>query len=182
MSFRTLAFVQAIDHPELLAPSVQALLHELGAHHPVHEIEVAEIDSVYAGGNDFCKHYGIPIEEGANCVIIEATRGSSSQMAACLAPVNYRIDFNGVVRKTLHARRVSLAPLDYVLTQTSMEYGSITAIGLPKEWVILVDHRVVLPTRIVIGSGLLKSKLRIPTKLLLQLLPVKVVENLAIPQ
>lgn len=182
MNLRTLTFVQAIDHPELLAPSVHSLLQELGSHFPVHEIEVAEINTVYAGGNDFCNHYGIPIEEGANCVIVEAIRGSSSQIAACLAPVNCRIDFNGVVRKTLHARRVSLAPLKHVLTRTTMEYGSITAIGLPKEWAILVDHRVVLPSRIVIGSGLLKSKLRIPTKLLLQLLPVKIVENLAISQ
>ncbi len=37
---------------------------------------------------------------------------------------------------------VSVAPLEYVLEKTEMEYGSITPIGLPIEWEILVDSLI----------------------------------------
>ncbi len=179
MNPNTLVFIPAIDHPNLISSSVFKMLSQWHGSVPVKDIQVAEIDPVYAGGNDLCMHYGLPITAGANCVIINATRGSFSQVAVCIAPVNYRINFNGVVRKTLNARRVSLAPLDFILKQTEMEYGSITPIGLPLEWTILIDSRVISPPSIIIGSGLLKSKLRLPSKALEELPSAKVVENLA---
>ncbi|HSW87422.1 MAG TPA: YbaK/EbsC family protein [Rhabdochlamydiaceae bacterium] len=173
-------FEPAIDRTDLVSPSVTTILKNWQGSTPVQEIQVAEIDPAFAGGNDFCMHYGISTDEGANCVIVEGSRGSSITIAACVAPVNYRIDFNGVVRKALNARRVSLASLDKVLELTGMEYGSITPIGLPLEWIILLDQRVLLPPHIVIGSGRLKAKLRLPPKALAELPSARVIENLAI--
>lgn len=81
------------------------------------------------GGIDLCQYYEVPEDKGANCVIVEGIRGDNKTMAACLVPVNCKkADFNRVVRKQLNARRVSLAPLDYVLKETNMEYGSITVV------------------------------------------------------
>ncbi len=182
MQSEKIEFAPALDRLDLVSPSVATMLRHWKGPVPIQEIEVAEIDPAFAGGNDFCTHYGVPTAEGVNCVIIEATRGNSSTTAACLAPVNYRIDFNGVVRKALNARRVSLAPLDQVLHLTGMEYGSITALGLPAEWIILLDPRVLVPSHIVIGSGLLKAKLRLPGKALAELSLAKVIDNLAVPQ
>jgi len=180
MPFETLKFTPAIDRPDLVSPSISDLLKNWKGSTPVEEIQVAEIDPTFAGGNDFCVHYGISTDEGANCVIVEGSRGDTLTVAACVVPVNYRIDFNGVVRKALNARRVSLAPLDKVLQLTGMEYGSITPIGLPQEWMILLDHRIILPSHIVIGSGRLKAKLRLPSKALAELPSARVTENLAI--
>lgn len=170
-----LYFIPAIEKPDLVSPSVAAFLKNC------QEVQVAEIDPAFAGGHEFCSHYQIPAHEGANCVIVEATRGEASLFAACLAPVGFRIDFNGVVRKTLNARRISLAPLDQVLKMTGMEFGSITPIGIPQEWVILIDSRLLDTTHLVIGSGLVRSKLRLPTTTLTSLPQAKVIEGLAVP-
>jgi prolyl-tRNA editing enzyme YbaK/EbsC (Cys-tRNA(Pro) deacylase) len=82
-------------------------------------------------------------------------------------------------KKQLDARVVSLAPLDYVLKQTQMEYGSITVIGLPSDWPIFVDSKLVKLTRVVIGGGLVKSKLSLSGKALSEVPNVIVIEGLA---
>ncbi len=173
----TLSFEPALDHPDLVSNTVTTLLKNWPGQTPVHEIEAAQIDPQYAGGSDFLTHYSI--EHGANCVIVIGTRGDTSQIAACLAPVGSRLNLNSTVRKALSARRVSLAPLDLILEKTQMEYGSITVIGLPTDWKILIDERCILPKQLVIGSGLLKSKIRLPGKALAELPNAEIIQNLA---
>ena len=175
-----LNFQQALNRPDLISPSVAKLLRNWNGSTSVQKFLVAEIDPSAAGGNDFCARYNIPTQEGANCVIIEAVRGETRTLAACLAPVNFKIDFNGVVRKTLNARRVSLAPLDEVLRETAMEYGSVTPVGLPMDWPILIDERIVSESRIIVGSGLVRAKLSLPGKALMELPGAQVINSLAI--
>ena len=74
---------------------------------------------------------------------------------------------------------VSVAPLDYVLEKTKMEYGSINPIGLPEDWKLFIDPKVLEVERIICGSGLKKSKISLPSKYLLKLNNVKILENLA---
>ena len=45
---------------------------------------------------------------------------------------------------------------------TGMEYGGITPIGLPGDWPIYVDEAVANTPRVVIGSGVRRSKLTLP--------------------
>jgi prolyl-tRNA editing enzyme YbaK/EbsC (Cys-tRNA(Pro) deacylase) len=175
----TLQFHIAMGRPDLVAPSVTVLLQSWQGLVPVEDIWVAEIDPAAAGGKDFCERYGVPFDAGANCVIVEATRNENRTFAACLALVNYQMNFNGIIRKTLNARRVSLAPLPHVLQETEMEYGSITPFGLPSHWPILLDAQVIQVPRIVIGSGLIKSKLSLPGKVLAELPGAIVIEGLA---
>lgn len=175
----TLNFEPAINHPELVSPTITETLKNWKGNTAVEEILVAEIDPTYLKGEDLCNHYGIPFSEGANCVIIEAVCGDKKIYAACLAPVNTRISFNSTVRKQLDSRRVSLAPLDYVLEQTKMEYGSITPVGLPGSWPILIDAKVASLPRVIVGGGLKKSKLSLPGKALTELPNAIVVEGLA---
>lgn len=113
------------------------------------------------------------------CVIVEGIRNDKRTLAACVALVGYQMDFNGIIRKTLNARRVSVAPLSLVLQETNMEYGSITPFGLPQHWPILLDARVLDAPRIVIGSGLIKSKLSLPSKALASLPGAITLEGLA---
>ena len=86
---------------------------------------------------------------------------------------------SSTVRKYTNSRIVSVAPLDYVLEKTKMEYGSINPIGLPNDWRIFIDPKVLENENIICGSGLQKSKLYLPSKYLLKLNHVEILENLA---
>lgn len=142
---------------------------------------VAEIDPKYMGGKELCEHYGVNPDEGANCVVVEAVRNEGSEYVAILVPVGYRADLNGMVRKHLDARRVSLAPLDKVLEITGMEYGSITPFGLPDDWKKLIDARLLEKEKIVVGGGKQISKLLLPTSVLRELPKVEIIEDLSKP-
>lgn len=174
-----LTFQPAIHHPELVSPTITTLLANWSGGTPVEEILVSEINPDFMMGEVFSREYGIPSTERANCLIVEGTRGSKKTYAACLVPVNSRINFKDVVRKQLDARVISLAPLDYVLKETQMEYGSITAIGLPSEWPVLIDSRLATLPRVIIGGGLVKSKLSLPGKALTEIPNAIVIERLA---
>ena len=126
------------------------------------DISVAKIDPKYKGGDDFCEIYEIDKSHGANCVVLEAKRGDEKWYAAALVPVGIRMDIGGSIRRRLKARKVSMAPLDYVISQTGMEFGSITVIGLPEDWQILIDSRIAELENVFIGSGLVQSKLSLP--------------------
>ena len=60
-----------------------------------------------------------------------------------------------------------------------MEYGSINPIGLPQEWKIFIDPKVMEVDRIICGSGLQYSKLSLPSNYIFKLDNVEVLENLA---
>jgi prolyl-tRNA editing enzyme YbaK/EbsC (Cys-tRNA(Pro) deacylase) len=177
----TLKFIPVMTRLDLVSPAVgKCLLNWVGPT-PMEEVLVAEINPEWAGGNDFCDRYGFKNTEGANCVIVEGERNSQKTVAAVVIPVGYRTAFNKVVRKRLGARQVSLAPLDMVLKETGMEYGSITPVGLPALWRIFIDERVASAPRIVIGSGLLRSKVSLPGVALLELPQAEALPDLAVP-
>jgi prolyl-tRNA editing enzyme YbaK/EbsC (Cys-tRNA(Pro) deacylase) len=60
-----------------------------------------------------------------------------------------------------------------------MEYGGITPIGLPEDWPVLIDAAVVDLPYAVVGSGLRKSKLLVPGKVLASWPAAEVVDGLA---
>jgi prolyl-tRNA editing enzyme YbaK/EbsC (Cys-tRNA(Pro) deacylase) len=55
---------------------------------------------------------------------------------------------------------------DTALSLTGMEYGVITPLGLPKDWPILADKKVLGCHQVIIGSGIRGSKILITTNLL----------------
>jgi prolyl-tRNA editing enzyme YbaK/EbsC (Cys-tRNA(Pro) deacylase) len=177
----TLNFVPVLSRLDLVSPSVAACVREWQGTVPVDEIWVAEIDPDSAGGTDFCTRYGFKYTEGANCIVIEGRRGSTSTLAAVVIPVGCRTDFNSAVRKRLGARQVSVPPVEVALTETGMEYGSITPVGLPASWPILLDRVVATAPRVVIGGGLRHSKLSVPGAALLELPGAEIIDNLAKP-
>ena len=75
-----------------------------------------------------------------------------------------------------------MASSDRTLAESQMEYGSVTPVGLPTDWHILIDSRLVLVDRLFIGGGLKKSKLCLPGSLLAKLPNAAVIEGLASPQ
>jgi prolyl-tRNA editing enzyme YbaK/EbsC (Cys-tRNA(Pro) deacylase) len=180
MEIERLRFAAIELAPNLVSNSVAECIRTWKGNVSLGELLVAEIDPAAADGYEFCTRYGYRYSEGANCVVVEATRGDVSKFAACLIPVGCRMDLGSFVRKYLHARRVSLAPKEFVLNATGMEYGSITPFGLPNDWSILIDSRIVAAPRIIVGGGLRKSKLCVPGAAFLDLPNTQAIEGLGI--
>ncbi len=158
----SLHIVPALGRPDLLAPPVVSALTRWKNGTPVTEIGVAEIDPELADTAAFCARYGIELSESANCVVVAARRGGQTRLAACVVLATTRADVNGLVRRQLDARKASFAPVDVAVAETGMEYGGITPLGLPDGWPILVDAAVAAAPRVVVGSGVRRSKLALP--------------------
>ena len=60
-----------------------------------------------------------------------------------------------------------------------MEYGSITPIGLPEHYLILVDEEVMKQEEVIVGGGLVNSKLLVPSKLFREMKNCHLIEGLA---
>jgi prolyl-tRNA editing enzyme YbaK/EbsC (Cys-tRNA(Pro) deacylase) len=173
----TLQAVPALDRPDLLGDPVALALKAL---EPADAalVGVAEIDPGLADTAQFCAAYSSPLDRSANCVVVAGRRGDDTRYAACLVLASTRADVNGLVRKRLNARKASFAPMDDAVALTGMEYGGITAVGLPEDWPLLVDAAVAAAPAVVIGSGIRGSKLALPGELAARLPGAEVVESL----
>jgi prolyl-tRNA editing enzyme YbaK/EbsC (Cys-tRNA(Pro) deacylase) len=161
-----LTFHTALSRPDLLAAPVAAALRALPW---ADQVRVAEIDASLADTAQFCEAYGVTPQESANCVVIAAKRGGEVSYAACMVTATTRANVNGLVRQHLGARKASFGPVDVVTSLTGMEYGGITAIGLPADWRVLVDDLVAKSPSVVIGAGIRGAKLWLPGALLAEL-------------
>jgi prolyl-tRNA editing enzyme YbaK/EbsC (Cys-tRNA(Pro) deacylase) len=168
----------ALTRPDLLAAPVAQALAALDGTLPADEVRVAEIDAAAADTAEFCRRYEVAPDESANCVVISGRRGGDLRYAACVLLATTRADVNAVVRRELNVRKASFAPMDDAVEQTGMEYGGITPVGLPPEWLLLVDSRVLETSQVVIGSGVRRSKLVLPGAALARLPGARVKEGL----
>jgi prolyl-tRNA editing enzyme YbaK/EbsC (Cys-tRNA(Pro) deacylase) len=174
----TLELVPALTRPDLLAAPVLAALRGWAGEQPVERIAVAAIDPDVADTAAFTERYGVPLEESANCVVIAGKREGAQRQLACLVLATTRADVNGVARRRLDVRKASFMPMDEAVAGTGMEYGGITPIGLPPGWPVLVDAAVAAADAVVIGSGVRRSKLRLPGEVLAGLPGIEVVDGL----
>jgi prolyl-tRNA editing enzyme YbaK/EbsC (Cys-tRNA(Pro) deacylase) len=150
-----LSFVPVIDAMDLVAEPVQRHIQTTTPN----GLWVSKIDPALADTAAFCQQYDIGLDISANCVVVEAKRAERVWYAACLVLATTRADVNGIIRKRLDARKISFAPMDTAVELTGMEYGGITPIGLPADWPILIDENVIAADRVVIGSGIRRSKI-----------------------
>ncbi|MFB7738636.1 YbaK/EbsC family protein [Streptomyces sp. NPDC056112] len=177
-------FDQATPAPdcldELTRPVADAVRHWHGGV-PADEIVYVETDPEWADTAVFVEHYGRDLlETSANCVVVAGRRGGETRLAACLALSTTRVDVNGVVRRQLEARKASFAPMEVATGETGMEYGGITPIGLPADWPLLVDSRVVDLPYVLVGSGRRRGKLLVPGKAFAQLPGAVVLDGLGV--
>jgi prolyl-tRNA editing enzyme YbaK/EbsC (Cys-tRNA(Pro) deacylase) len=171
-----LVSLPALEHPELVAPPVAAAL---AAWDRATEVAVVEIDPEVADTAAMSAAYDLSMELGANCVVVGGSRGGEDRVAACMVRADTRADVNNVVRRIIDVRKASFLPMDRAVEESGMEYGGITPVGLPPAWRVLVDPRVLDIEVAVIGSGVRRSKLLLPGRLLAELPGAEVVEGLA---
>lgn len=169
--------VPALTRLDLLAqPVAQALEAQQSDN-----VLVAEIDPDLADTAAFCEAYRVPLEISANCVVVAGKRAGEQRVAACVVLATTRADVNNVIRKRLDVRKASFLSMAEAVQATGMEYGGITPIGLPADWLILVDAPVVDIPYAIVGSGVRRSKIAIPGKVLASLPNAEVVEGLGRP-
>jgi prolyl-tRNA editing enzyme YbaK/EbsC (Cys-tRNA(Pro) deacylase) len=176
----TLDWVPALDRPDLVGAPVATALSALGWDR-AGGVLVAAIDPELADTAAFCAAYDVPLDVSANCVVLAARRGGTSQLAACVVLATTRADVNGVARRTLEARKASFAPMDVAVAESGMDYGGITPVGLPPGWPLLVDRAVVETDPVIVGSGVRGSKLALAGHWLAGLRGAQVVDGLGLP-
>ncbi len=167
--------------PDLLAPPVAAAFETWNGRTPVAECIVAEIDPGLADTAAFCERYDVRLDRSANCVLLAARREGRSWYAACVVLATTRVDVNGLAKRRLGASKISFAPMDDATAASAMEFGGITPIGLPPDWPILIDDAVAAAERVIVGSGLRRSKISLPGAALAELRNAVVLSALGRP-
>lgn len=149
----TLSWVPLSGHVHLVAPPVAA------AAGLVPGALVARIDPELADTAAFCAAYDVAPQASANCVVVDGRRAERSVRAAVVVLAVDRADINRVVRKQLDLRKLSFMGSAQVEALTGMRPGGITPVGLPADWVILVDSAVARAGPVVVGAGVRAAKL-----------------------
>ena len=117
------------------------------------EIAVVEIDPEVADTAAMSEAYDLPMTTGANCVVVAGKRDGEERVAACLVRADTRADVNNPSSGPSTSARRRSSPWTARSSESGMEYGGITPVGLPAAWRVLVDPRVLDIDVAVIGSG-----------------------------
>ena len=174
--FGALRWREAEPDDELLAPTVAETVMRLDI-----DAYVSKIDPALADTEALCEAFDLPLDACANCVIVTGHRGERVRTAALLVLAEDRADVNRTARKRLDVRKLSFAPVEAATSQTGMEYGGITPIGLPASWPVLVDRAVIEQPWVIVGSGIRASKLALRGADIAALPPSEVLD-LALPR
>ena len=171
-----LTTVPARTRLDLVADPVRAALEgwEGGA-----EVGVVEIDPDLADTAALSEAFDLPLAASGNCVVVGGRRDGVERVAACVVRADTRADVNTLFRKRLDVRKASFLSMDQAVAESGMEYGGITPFGLPDAWRLLVDSRTLAIELAVVGSGVRRSKLLLPGRLLGLLPGAEVHEGLA---
>jgi prolyl-tRNA editing enzyme YbaK/EbsC (Cys-tRNA(Pro) deacylase) len=167
--------VPVLDRPDLVASCVA---DALAGWEPAARVGVVEIDPDLADTAAMTEAYDVPLLASANCVVVGGRRAGEERIAACVVRADTRADVNNLVKRMLDVRKASFLSTERAVAETGMEYGGITAIGLPAGWRVLVDSRVAEIPVAIIGSGVRRSKLLLSGRDLAQIPSVELVQDL----
>ena len=156
-----------------LDPRVREILERSGL-----DYQALPCDPEHADTAVFCEHYGMPLEDSVNCIVVRAKSGTE-RFAACVLLAMTRLDVNRVVRKRLETRRISFASAEQTREITGMELGGVTPLALPADLPVWVDAQVMARERIILGGGNRSSKVYVSPRVFDRLPGATVVAGLA---
>jgi len=142
---------------------------------------VFECDATLADTAAFCEHYGFSQDQSANTIMV-ASKTDPVKYACCVVLATTKLDVNKKICELLGVRKASFAPMDKALALTKMEYGGVTAFGVPEGVPVYVDARVMEGGEVVMGGGNRTSKVLVHPAELTKLPGVEVVDGLAKPK
>ena len=141
--------------------------------------EVIEIDPALADTAMFCEHYGIPMEQSGNTIIV-ASKKEPKIFVACVVLATTRLDVNKRVCRLMGVSKAPFASVEEMKVLTGMEVGGVTPFSLPEELQLYVDSRIIELDWVILGGGGRDHKLKISPEVFQQL-GAEIVENLALP-
>ena len=94
--------------------------------------EVIEIDPALADTALFCEHYGFPMQQSGNTIIV-ASKKEPKVFVACVVLATTMVDVNKRVRKLMGVSKASFASAEEMKKLTGMEVGGVTPFSLPKD-------------------------------------------------
>ncbi|MDC7701886.1 YbaK/EbsC family protein [Vogesella indigofera] len=154
-------------HPQHLPASVASQVQG-------QELIVFAVADEASDTEQFSARYGFGLEDCANTIVLRYKKDGVEQHAAVVTLGSRRLDVNGAVKSALGAQRLSFAKREVATALTGMEFGGITALGLPASMRILVDAAVMARRYVVVGAGVRHSKLLLSPALLAQLAQAEV--------
>jgi prolyl-tRNA editing enzyme YbaK/EbsC (Cys-tRNA(Pro) deacylase) len=172
-----LTTVPASSDTALLAPTTAGALTSAGL---LDAVGVVEIDPSVSDTATTREQFGLDAATLANCVVVAGKREGVEKIAACVVLSTTRADVNNAVKRLLDVRKASFLSMDRAVELTGMEYGGITPIGLPVEWPVYVDRRVADTDVVIIGSGVRRSKILLPGRMLGELPGAQLVDGLGL--
>jgi len=140
--------------------------------------EVLPCEEHLADTETFSKHYGFPMENNANTILVASKRGPK-RYSACVLLATTTLDVNNVVKRQMGVSKASFANAEETADLTGMRIGGVTAFGLPDDVLLLVDERVMQRDWIILGGGNRTSKIKASPEVLRHTPGMTVVADLA---
>lgn len=133
----------------------------------------------FADTAEFCEHYGYPLGNAGNTILV-AGKKLPRKYCACVLAATDRLDVNNTVRNLMDGQRVSFARPADTLSVTGMLIGGVTAFGLPHGIPIFVDGEIMNLDYIILGSGSRSSKIKTSPEIFRHLKGATIVPGLSI--
>lgn len=122
--------------------------------------DLISIDPAYADTAVFCEHYGYPLEQSGNTIIV-ASKKPPKKFVACVVLATMQLDVNKRVRQLLGVSRASFASAEEMQSVTGMQVGGVTPFALPATLPLYVDERIMHLEWVILGGGGRGSKIKI---------------------
>jgi prolyl-tRNA editing enzyme YbaK/EbsC (Cys-tRNA(Pro) deacylase) len=139
--------------------------------------DVVEIDPTFADTAEFCEKYNFPLENSANTIIV-ASKKKPKTFTASVVRATHRIDVNHVVKPMMNVGKVSFARAEETAELTGTMIGGVTALALPDEVPIYVDHGLMNLDYIILGGGSRSIKIKISPEIFHSVSNAQIVEGL----
>lgn len=142
--------------------------------------DTMECDPDLADTAEFCEHYGIPLEQSANAIMLASKRPAGVNVV-CMVLATHRLDVNGVGRSEMNVKKVSFAPPELTAELTGMVMGGVTPFGLPDDISVFVDSAVMDHPWVIVGGGSRSMKIKVDPEVFARMPGVRVIDSLANP-
>ena len=141
--------------------------------------EILRIDPAYADTAAFCEHYGVPLDNSANTIVV-ASKKEPRQWAACVVKATTRLDVNHAVRRLMGVSKLSFASAEETKALTGMMIGGVTVLALPPDVPIYVDDKLTALDWVVLGGGSRSWKVKTSPEIFRRLPGAAIVSGLSV--
>lgn len=141
--------------------------------------ELIACDPDLADTAAFCAHYGYPMNQSANTIVV-ASKRPQGHHAACVVLSTTRLDVNKRVCGLLDVKKASFANPEATAELTGMLMGGVTPFGLPEGLAVYVDSRVMACEWVILGGGSRSLKVKIDPAVFDKIPDAEVIDDLAL--